>query len=87
MQNVGDAKSVLDIAESSFDTVMDNLIEMKSLSTQAANDTLGEDERGYIGAQISKLAEDINDVANQTVFQDASTSEWRRWNGSTNTAL
>jgi flagellin len=70
MSNVGDAKSVLDIAESSFDTVMDNLIEMKSLSTQAANDTLGEEERGYIGAQISKLAEDINDVANQTVFQD-----------------
>src|SRR6056297_2841818 len=70
MQNVGDAKSVLDIAESSFDTVMDNLIEMKSLSTQAANDTLGEEERGYIGAQISKLAEDINDVADQTVFQD-----------------
>jgi len=70
MQNVGDAKSVLDIAESSFDTVMDNLIEMKSLSTQAANDTLGEDERGYIGSQIEKLADDINDVANQTVFQD-----------------
>jgi flagellin len=70
MQNVGDAKSVLDIAESSFDTVMDNLIEMKSLSTQAANDTLGAEERGYIGDQISKLAEDINDVASQTVFQD-----------------
>jgi flagellin len=71
MANVGDAKSVLDIAESSFDTVMDNLIEMKSLSTQAANDTLGAEERGYIGAQISKLAEDINDVASQTVFQDS----------------
>jgi len=71
MQNVGDAKSVLDIAESSFDTVMDNLIEMKSLSTQAANDTLGAEERGYIGDQITKLAEDINDVANQTVFQDS----------------
>ena len=70
MSNVGDAKSVLDIAESSFDTVMDNLIEMKSLSTQAANDTLGAEERGYIGDQISKLAQDINDVANQTVFQD-----------------
>jgi len=71
LRNVGDAKSVLDIAESSFDTVMDNLIEMKALSTQAANDTLGEDERGYIGQQIAKLAEDINDIANQTVFQDA----------------
>ncbi|REL38627.1 flagellin [Rhodohalobacter sp. SW132] len=71
LQNVGDAKSVLDIAESSFDTVMDSLIEMKALATQAANDTLGENERGYIGAQIEKLAEDINDVANQTVFQDS----------------
>ena len=70
LQNVGDAKSVLDIAESSFDTVMDNLIEMKALATQAANDTLGEEERGYIGAQISKLADDINDIADQTVFQD-----------------
>ncbi|REL38629.1 flagellin [Rhodohalobacter sp. SW132] len=71
LQNVGDAKSVLDIAESSFDTVMDNLIEMKALATQAANDTLGENERGYIGAQIEKLAQDINDIANQTVFQDS----------------
>jgi flagellin len=43
---------------------------MKSLSTQAANDTLGAEERGYIGEQISKLAADINDVADQTVFQD-----------------
>jgi len=71
LRNVGDAKSVLDIAESSFDTIMDNLIEMKALATQAANDTLGADERGYIGAQITKLAEDINDIANQTVFQDS----------------
>jgi flagellin len=70
LANVGDAKSVLDIAESSFDTVMDNLIEMKSLSTQAANDTLGDDERGYIGSQIAALASDINDIADQTVFQD-----------------
>jgi flagellin len=70
LANVGDAKSVLDIAESSFDTVMDNLIEMKSLSTQAANDTLGADERGYIADQITELANDINDIADQTVFQD-----------------
>ncbi|MCC5913831.1 MAG: flagellin [Balneolaceae bacterium] len=70
LSNVGDAKSVLDIAESSFDTVTDNLIEMKALATQAANDTLGEDERGYIGDQIEALANDINEIATQTVFQD-----------------
>ena len=70
MANVGDAKSVLDIAESSFDTVMDNLIEMKALATQAANDTLGAEERGFIAEQIKALGTDINEIANQTVFQD-----------------
>ena len=70
LQNVGDAKSVLDIAESSFDTIMDSLIEMKGLATQAANDTLGDTERGYIGQQIAALGNDINEIANQTVFQD-----------------
>jgi flagellin len=70
LQNVGDAKSVLDITESSFDTVMDSLIEMKGLATQASNDTLGATERGYIGDQIEALGNDINEIANQTVFQD-----------------
>jgi flagellin len=70
LQNVGDAKSVLDIAESSFDTIMDSLVEIKGLATQAANDTLGDTERGYIGDQIKALGDDINEIANQTVFQD-----------------
>jgi flagellin len=70
LQNVGDAKSVLDIAESSFDIVMDSLIEIKSLATQAANDTLGATERGYIGDQIEAIGADINEIANQTIYQD-----------------
>jgi flagellin len=72
LSNVGDAKSVLDIAESSFDTVMDQLIEMKALATQGANDTLGEKERGFIATQIEEIAKDINEVANQTIYQDYS---------------
>jgi flagellin len=70
MQNVGDAKSVLDITESSYGTIMDNLVEMKGLATQAANDTLGKEERGFIGEQIKALGDDINKVADQTVYQD-----------------
>ena len=70
LQNVGDAKSVLDIAESSFDIVMDSLIEMKALATQASNDTLGSTERGYIGDQIEAIGLDINEIANQTIYQD-----------------
>ncbi|MDR8393042.1 flagellin [Aliifodinibius sp. S!AR15-10] len=70
MQNVGDAKSVLDIAEASYSTVMDSLVEMKSLATQAANDSLGDTERDFIGDQIEALGKDINEVSNQTVYQD-----------------
>jgi len=70
LSNVGDAKSVLDIAESSFDTVMDQLIEMKALATQAANDTLGAAERSFIADQITALGNDINEISSQTVFQD-----------------
>jgi len=70
LSNVGDAKSVLDIAESSFDTVMDQLIEMKALATQAANDTLGAAERNFIADQITALGNDINEISSQTVFQD-----------------
>ncbi|MGB0347736.1 MAG: flagellin, partial [Balneolaceae bacterium] len=70
LQNVGDAKSVLDIAESSFDIVMDSLIEMKALATQAANDTLGTTERSYIGDQLQAIGADINEIANQTIYQD-----------------
>ncbi len=69
LQNVGDAKSVLDITESSFDIVMDSLVEMKSLATQASNDTLGATERGYIGDQIAAIGEDINEIADATVYQ------------------
>ncbi|MEO1022494.1 MAG: flagellin, partial [Bacteroidota bacterium] len=70
LSNVGDAKSVLDIAESSFDTIMDTLIEMKGLATQGANETLGTTERGYISAQIAALGDNINEIANQTIYQD-----------------
>ena len=70
MQNVGDAKSVLNMVEGAYGSMMDNLIEMKSLATQGANATLGQDERNYIGAQIMALANDINDIVNSTTYND-----------------
>lgn len=69
LQNTGDAKSVLDIAESSFDSIIDILTEMKVKATQAANDTLGEEERGFIQQQVDSLAGELDDIVNQTVFQ------------------
>jgi flagellin len=55
---------------------------MKGLATQAANDTLGDDERGFIGDQLKALGDDINKIADQTVYQDY---ELLNGNGSGNT--
>ena len=70
LQNVSDAKSVLDVAEGAYSTVVDNLIEMKSLATQAANGTIavGSDEMGYIASQLEALAKDINDISKSTTY-------------------
>ena len=68
LQNVGDAKSMLDIVEGAYGNIMDNLIEMKSLSTQAANDTLSSTERTYIAKQINALSTDINSIASSASF-------------------
>ena len=72
LQNVSDAKSVLGVVEGSYNSIMDNLIEMKSLSTQAANDTLSATERTYIAKQINALGTDINDIAASATFNGVS---------------
>ena len=68
LQNVSDAKSVLDIIESSYNSIMDNLIEMKRLGLQAANDTVSRSERTLIAQQIHGHGANINDIANSTQF-------------------
>ena len=59
---------MLDIVEGAYGNIMDNLIEMKSLSTQAANDTLSSTERTYIAKQINALSTDINSIASSASF-------------------
>jgi len=70
LANTGDSKSVLDIAEASFGSILDILNTVKTKVTQAANDTLGSDERQFIADQITALRQEINDLVSQTVFQE-----------------
>lgn len=69
LQNTGDAKSVLDIAESSMSSILDILNTLKTKATQAANDTYGEDERGFIQSQVTSLVGELNSLVAQTVYQ------------------
>ena len=69
LQNIGDAKSVLNIAEGSMNNVLNILNTMKSKATQAANGTVGSTELGYINSEVTSLAGEIDNIVKSTTYQ------------------
>lgn len=68
LANVGDAKSMLAIAESGLQSVLDILETMKEKATQAASDTLGSTERNAIEDELDDLASEIDSILTETTF-------------------
>ncbi len=68
LANIGDAKSMLSVTEGSLNSVMDILQTMKEKTVQAANDTMGTDEREAINTQLEALTEEIHNVLDNTKF-------------------
>ena len=66
--NVGDAKSMLSVAEGGLDSILDILETMKEKVTQAASDTLGATERNAIEDELDALAAEIDDIVDETTF-------------------
>ncbi len=68
LSNIGDAKSMLTVAESTMTTIMDILQTMKEKAVQSSNDTMGTAERGDIRSNISALRTEINEMLDDTTF-------------------
>jgi len=68
LNNVGDAQSLLGVADSGLQSVLDILITMKEKVTQAASDTLGTTERDAVEAQLDDLAAEIDSIVSQTSY-------------------
>ena len=70
LQNVSDTKSMLDVVENAYNSIIDNLIKLKSLATQAASGTIatGSDEMAYLASQMEAIGDEINDIADKTKF-------------------
>ncbi|MEM1096202.1 MAG: flagellin [Bacteroidota bacterium] len=68
LSNIGDAKSLLTVAEGSLSTIMDMLQTMKEKAVQAANDTMGTDERTAIENEMEALSAEIDSVLGDTTF-------------------
>ena len=72
LSNVGDAKSLLSVAEGGLDSILDILETMKEKVTQAASDTLGSAERNAIDDELDALTSEIDDIVAETTFNGIS---------------
>jgi len=68
--NVGTSKNVLAIAEGGLLNISDIIITIKEKVTQAASDTLGSAERNAIKTEIDQLTAEIDDIVNETLFNN-----------------
>ncbi|NOZ09160.1 MAG: flagellin [FCB group bacterium] len=69
--NVGNAKSILSIAEGGYQAQMSILQSVKDKVVQASDDALDSDQRTAISNQVNALLAELDDVSSQT-----------KWNGS-----
>lgn len=72
LSNIGDAKSMLTVAEGGLNTIMDILQTMKEKTVQAANDTMGTTERDAIESELDALSAEITDTLNNATFNGTS---------------
>jgi len=72
LANIGDAKGMLTVGEGALNTVMSVLQTMKEKTIQAANDTMGADERTQIQSQLEALSAEIGDILGDAEFNGTS---------------
>ncbi|MDR1977458.1 MAG: hypothetical protein LBQ42_01865, partial [Synergistaceae bacterium] len=68
ISNSQDGISMLQTAEGALSETHSILQRMRELSVQSANDTLTQQDRGYIQLEIDQLREEITRIANTTQF-------------------
>ncbi len=67
-RNAADGISLVQTAEGSLDEVNNILLRLRELAQQAATETLGEDERGYLNAEFQELLDEIDRISETAEF-------------------
>lgn len=68
-KNIQNGLSLVQVADSGLAQINNpNLIRMRELAVQAANDTLTDADRALIQQEVQQLKQGINDIANNTEF-------------------
>lgn len=67
-RNANDAVSMIQIAEGSMNEMTNILIRLRELSVQAASDTVGDREKGYLNREYTQLVDELDRIAVTTEF-------------------
>ncbi len=68
LQNVSQAKNVMNVAEGGYQNIMDILQTIKEKATQAADYSLSSNQRSSINEQVLALTTEIDDIVSETTF-------------------
>ena len=71
-RNAMDGVSVVQIAEGGLNEISNILIRMRELGVQAASDTVGQQERGFMNVEFQQLLSEIDRISNSTEFNRVS---------------
>jgi len=67
-RNAQDGISLVQTAEGALAEISNILIRMRELGVQAASDTIGEQERGFLNVEFQQLLEEVDRIANATEY-------------------
>jgi flagellin len=67
-RNANDGVSFIQVAEGGMNEIGNILIRLRELGIQAASDTIGDTERGFIDKEVQQLKGEVDRIANVTNF-------------------
>lgn len=67
-RNANDAISLVQVAEGGLNETSNILVRLRELSVQAASDTVGEAERGYLSMEYEQLVQETDRISQTTSF-------------------
>lgn len=71
-RNANDGVSVVQTAESGYQSISDLLVRMRELAVQSANDSVSDTERGYLDTEYQDLIGEIDRISNVTEYNGIS---------------
>jgi flagellin len=71
-RNANDGISLVQVAEGSMNEISNILIRLREIATQAASDTIGNQERSFANKEYVQLVDEIDRIASSTKFNGVS---------------